>query len=88
MLMHLASIGVAGRALDGDLLAARLLGALRLARAVADLRHQLGRLTEFYRTTPVTAALVDLFHGCTAAGLIAAAAQRNTVSIGCHYIEG
>ncbi len=58
----------------------------RLARAVADLRHQLGRLTEFYRTTPVSAALVDLFHGCTAAGLIAAAAQRNPVSVGCHYI--
>jgi L-aspartate oxidase len=58
----------------------------RLARAVADLRHQLGRLTEFYRSTPLTGALVDLFHGCTAAGLIAAAAQRNPNSVGCHYI--
>ncbi len=58
----------------------------RLARAVADLRHQLGRLTEFYRSTPLSAALVDLFHGCTAAGLIAAAAQRNPNSVGCHYI--
>jgi len=58
----------------------------RLERAVADLRHQLVRLTSFYRTTPVSAALVDLFHGCTAAGLIAAAAQRNTTSVGCHYV--
>ena len=58
----------------------------RLARAVADLLHQLGRLTEFYRSTPVSAALVDLFHGCTAAGLIAAAAQRNPNSVGCHYV--
>ncbi len=58
----------------------------RLARAVADLRHQLGRLTEFYRSTPLSAALVDLFHGCTAAGLIAAAAQRNPTSVGCHYV--
>jgi len=58
----------------------------RLVRAVADLRHQLGRLTEFYRTTPLSAALVDLFHGCTAAGLIAAAAQRNPTSVGCHYV--
>jgi len=58
----------------------------RLERAVADLRHQLVRLTAFYRTTPMSAALVDLFHGCTAAGLIADAAQRNTTSIGCHYI--
>ncbi len=58
----------------------------RLERAVADLRHQLVRLTTFYRSTPVSAALVDLFHGCTAAGLIAAAAQRNPVSVGCHFI--
>jgi L-aspartate oxidase len=58
----------------------------RLARAVSDLRHQLGRLTEFYRTTPLSAALVDLFHGCIAAGLIAGAAQRNPTSVGCHYI--
>ncbi len=60
----------------------------RLERAVADLRHQLVRLTTFYRTTPMSAALVDLFHGCTAAGLIAAAAQRNPISVGCHYIAG
>ena len=60
----------------------------RLARAVADLRHQRGRLTEFYRSTPISAALVDLVHGCTAAGLIAAAAQRNPVSVGCHYVVG
>ncbi len=58
----------------------------RLARAVADLRHQLGRLTEFYRSTPVSAPITDLFHGCTAAGLIAAAAQRNPTSVGCHYL--
>ena len=60
----------------------------RLARAVADLRHQHGRLTEFYRSTPISAALVDLVQGCTAAGLIAAAAQRNTTSVGCHYVVG
>ena len=60
----------------------------RLERAEADLRHQLVRLTTFYRSSPLTAALVDLFHGCTAAGLIAAAAQRNPTSIGCHYVAG
>lgn len=58
----------------------------RLERAVADLRHQLVRLTSFYRATPMSAALVDLFHGCTAAGLIAAAAQRNPNSVGCHFV--
>jgi L-aspartate oxidase len=60
----------------------------RLERAEADLRHQLVRLTTFYRTTPMSAPLVDLFHGCTAAGLIAAAAQRNPTSVGCHYVAG
>ncbi|HVN33163.1 MAG TPA: L-aspartate oxidase [Thermoanaerobaculaceae bacterium] len=60
----------------------------RLARAVADLRHQLGRLTEFYRSTPVSAPITDLFHGCIAAGLIAAAAQRNPNSVGCHFVVG
>ncbi len=56
----------------------------RLERAVADLRHQQVRLTEFYRRTPMSAALVDLFHGCQTAGLIADAARRNTTSVGCH----
>ncbi len=60
----------------------------RLERAVADLRHQLVRLTQFYRTTPISASLVDLFHGCLAAGLIAEAARRNPTSVGCHYVVG
>ena len=60
----------------------------RLERAVADLRHQLGRLELFYRSTPLTGALVSLFHGCTVAGLIAQAAYRNPVSVGCHYVVG
>ncbi len=58
----------------------------RMERAVADLRHQLVRLTQFYRTTPISASLVDLFHGCLAAGLIAEAARRNPTSVGCHYV--
>ncbi|HPC83604.1 MAG TPA: L-aspartate oxidase [Thermoanaerobaculaceae bacterium] len=58
----------------------------RLERAVADLRHQLVRLEQFYKSTPISAALVNLFHGCTAAGLIAHAAQRNPLSVGCHYV--
>jgi L-aspartate oxidase len=58
----------------------------RLERAVADLRHQQVRLTEFYRRTPMSAVLVDLTHGCHAAGLIADAARRNPTSVGCHYL--
>lgn len=58
----------------------------RLERAVADLRHQLARLELFYKSTPLSAALVALFHGCTVAGLIAQAAFRNPVSVGCHYM--
>jgi L-aspartate oxidase len=58
----------------------------RLERAVADLRHQQVRLTTFYRSTPMSANLVDLFHGCTAAGLITEAALRNPNSVGCHFL--
>ena len=60
----------------------------RLERAVADLRHQLGASrssTGRRRSRPRSSTS---FHGCTAAGLIAAAAQRNPISVGCHYVIG
>jgi hypothetical protein len=34
----------------------------------------------------MSAVLVDLTHGCHAAGLIADAARRNPTSVGCHYL--
>ena len=57
----------------------------RLARAFEDLRDLSRRLHTFYRSTPLSHPIVDLFHGCQAAYLITQAALRNTGDIGCHH---
>ena len=56
----------------------------RLARAFKDLRDLSHRLHTFYRTTPLSRPVVDLFHGCQTAYLITQAALRNTGNVGCH----
>lgn len=56
----------------------------RLQRAVDDLRNLHKHLHDFYRRTPLSKSLVDLFHGAHAAYIITLAAQRNKKSIGCH----
>lgn len=57
----------------------------RLARAFEDLRDLSRRLHTFYRSTPLSRPVVDLFHGCQAAYLITQAALRNTGDTGCHH---
>jgi L-aspartate oxidase len=57
----------------------------RLKRAFEDLRDQNKHLHDFYRETPLSKPIVDLFHGCQAAYLITLAAMRNKKSQGCHY---
>ena len=57
----------------------------RLGRAFEDLRGLHKRLHDFYRETPISRPLVDLFHGAQAAYLITTAALRNRTSHGCHY---
>jgi len=57
----------------------------RLARAFEDLRDLSRHLHTFYRTTPLSRPIVDLFHGCQTAYLITQAALRNTGNVGCHY---
>jgi len=59
--------------------------ASRLKRAFEDLRNLNKRLHDFYRETPISRPLVDLFHGCQAAYIITTAAMRNEQSIGCHF---
>lgn len=56
----------------------------RLERAFEDLRDLSRRIHDFYRKTPMSKPLVDLFHGCQTAYLITQAALRNRHSIGCH----
>ncbi len=59
--------------------------ASRLKRAFEDLRDLNVHLHDFYRETPLSKPIVDLFHGCQAAYIITLAAMRNPKSIGCHY---
>ena len=57
----------------------------RLRRAFEDLRDLSRHLHDFYKRTPLSKPLVDLFHGCHTAYTITQAALRNRKSIGCHY---
>jgi len=59
----------------------------RLRRAVGDLRHLYRRIEEFYRETPVSKDIIDLFHGTQAGIMMAEAAIRNPRSIGCHLVR-
>lgn len=56
----------------------------RLHRAFEDLRALSRRLHDFYKDTPLSRPLVDLFHGCQTAYVITQAALRNPQSLGCH----
>jgi L-aspartate oxidase len=57
----------------------------RLKRAFEDLRDLNVHIHDFYRETPLSKPIVDLFHGCQASYLITLAAMRNTKSLGCHF---
>lgn len=57
----------------------------RLRRAFEELRDLNKHLHDFYKETPVSKSIVDLFHGCLAAYLITTQAMRNKKSLGCHY---
>ena len=57
----------------------------RLRRAFGELRDLSSHLHDFYRHTPLSPALVRLFHGCNTAYLITQAALRNKNSLGCHH---
>jgi L-aspartate oxidase len=59
----------------------------RLKRAADELRSLYGNLTEFYKSTPVSKPLVDIFHSSYAAYIVALSALRNPVSKGCHHLE-
>jgi len=56
----------------------------RLRRAFEDLRDLSRHIHDFYKRTPMSKRLVDLFHGCQAAYVITQSAMRNKKSLGCH----
>jgi L-aspartate oxidase len=57
----------------------------RLKRAYDDMRSLNRHLQDFYKQTPISKSLVDLFHGCYAAYIVTLAAMRNKNSRGCHF---
>ncbi|MCK9240046.1 L-aspartate oxidase [Desulfocurvus sp.] len=57
----------------------------RLARAFDDMRSLQRHLQDFYKSTPISQTLIDLFHGCHAAFLITVAARSNPETRGCHF---
>ncbi len=59
----------------------------RLARACEDLRVLIKDLTNFYKRTPLSKPLIDLYHGCYAAYIVAMSALNNKQSIGCHALQ-
>lgn len=59
----------------------------RLERACEDLRLLIKDLTQFYKMTPLSKPLIDLYHGCFAAYIVAMSALGNKQSIGCHALQ-
>ena len=59
----------------------------RLNRAIKELRHLWLDIEEFYRKTLLTDGLIGLRNSVQAALIVAQAARRNRISIGCHYRE-
>ncbi len=57
----------------------------RLQRAHDEMRDLWRHVSDFYKRTPLSKPLVELFHGCQAGYIITMAARRNKQSIGCHY---
>ncbi|MBM9521261.1 L-aspartate oxidase [Desulforhopalus vacuolatus] len=57
----------------------------RLQRAFSDLRTLNKALHDFYKKTPISKPIVDLFHGSQAAYIVTIAAMNNHLSQGCHF---
>ncbi len=57
----------------------------RLSRALDDMRSLYRHLQDFYKSTPMSQSIIDLFHGCYAAFIVTLAAHANRESKGCHY---
>jgi L-aspartate oxidase len=57
----------------------------RLNRAFTELRGLFKNIQDFYKRTPLSKPVIDLFHGCQTAYIVAMAAMRNKQSVGCHH---
>jgi L-aspartate oxidase len=59
----------------------------RLARAIADLSYLDHRIQSFYRRARINRDIVELRNAIATAMVIAQAAQKNRVSLGCHNLQ-
>lgn len=58
---------------------------VRLRRAFEEMRELVRHIHDFYKLTPLSRRLLDLFHGIQTAYVITQSAMRNKQSIGCHH---
>jgi len=59
----------------------------RLERALADLNYLSHRIERFYRHATISRPIIELRNAVLAAQVIVSAANSNSRSLGCHYIE-
>jgi len=59
----------------------------RLGRAVADLNYLSHRIQKFYQEARVTREMIELRNAMLSGMIIANAADKNTRSTGCHFVE-
>ena len=58
---------------------------VRLRRAFEEMRELVRHIHDFYKLTPLSRRLLDLFPGIQTAYVITQSAMRNKQSIGCHH---
>ena len=59
----------------------------RLERAQADLNYLSHRIEQFYKHATISRSIIELRNAVLAAHVIVSAANSNTHSLGCHYLE-
>jgi L-aspartate oxidase len=58
-----------------------------LTRAQADLDYFAHRILKFYKSAVITKEIIELRNAVVSSQLIVAAALKNNISVGCHYIS-
>ena len=59
----------------------------RLERALADLNYLSHRIEQFYKHATISRSIIELRNAVLAAHVIVSAANSNSRSLGCHYLE-
>jgi L-aspartate oxidase len=59
----------------------------RLTRAISDLNYLEHRVQQFYRSARVSREILALRNAIITGNLVAQAANKNTQSLGCHFVQ-